>query len=131
MTWNILAERLVTQSHFPYVQSSYLDYRYRIDITVIVTLIQKRLIERMDCAILALQEVDPTNSFFDFLKCMGYDYHFRPKGCFQGILIAYKRDQFKLIQSRVIDYDKMISPRCKRFPYTTGHGALLLKVAYV
>lgn len=59
---------------------------------------------------------------------MGYDYHFRPKGCFQGILIAYKRDQFKLIQSRVIDYDKMISPRCKRFPYATGHGALLLKV---
>lgn len=23
---------------------------------------------------------------------------------------------------------KMISPRCKRFPYATGHGALLLKV---
>lgn len=64
MTWNILAERLVTQSHFPYVKPRHLDYLYRIDITVPINLTQKRLIERMDCAILALQEVDPTNSFF-------------------------------------------------------------------
>lgn len=34
MTWNLLAERLVSRSHFPYVNPAHLSYRYRIDLTV-------------------------------------------------------------------------------------------------
>lgn len=82
----------------------------------------------MDCSLLALQEVDPTQCFFNFLSNLGYEYHFRPKGCFQGILIAYKKSQFQLIQQKIVDYDSCISPKVRRFPYATGHGALMLKV---
>jgi mRNA deadenylase 3'-5' endonuclease subunit Ccr4 len=82
------------------------------------------------CDILALQEVDPTKSFFSFLEEAGYDIQYRPKGCFQGILIAYKKKEFELLDCKIIDYDSHISPRFKRFPYATGHGALLLKVLY-
>lgn len=59
---------------------------------------------------------------------MGYDYQYRPKGCFQGILIAYKRDEFELLDWKIVDYDSHISSRFRRFPYATGHGALLVKV---
>lgn len=34
MSWNILAERLVSQEFFPYVKPEYLSYDYRIDIIV-------------------------------------------------------------------------------------------------
>lgn len=72
--------------------------------------------------------MDPTKSFFSFLSSMGYDYQYRPKGCFQGILIAYKRDEFELLDWKIVDYDSHISHRFRRFPYATGHGALLAKV---
>ena len=34
MSWNILAERLVSASQFPYVNPQFLDYAHRIYITV-------------------------------------------------------------------------------------------------
>lgn len=34
MSWNILAERLVSASQFPYANPQFLDYTHRIDITV-------------------------------------------------------------------------------------------------
>jgi mRNA deadenylase 3'-5' endonuclease subunit Ccr4 len=34
MSWNILAERLVSASQYPYVSPQYLDYCHRIDIIV-------------------------------------------------------------------------------------------------
>jgi mRNA deadenylase 3'-5' endonuclease subunit Ccr4 len=55
MTWNILAERLVSHSQFPYAQPQHLDYRYRINITVQACLMQKKFIELTNCSILALQ----------------------------------------------------------------------------
>lgn len=91
-------------------------------------LIQKRLISETNCDILALQEVDPTKSFFGFLAEAGYELQYRPKGSLQGILIAYKKDKFELLDCKTVDYDSHISPKFKRFPYATGHGALLVKV---
>lgn len=77
---------------------------------------------------MALQEVDPTHTFLSFLTSLGYEYRFRPKGFFQGILLAFKKDLFQVLQEKILDYDEMIGPRLKRFPYATGHGGLFLKV---
>lgn len=41
MSWNILAERLVSQEFFPYVKPEYLSYNYRIDIIVNPLLFRK------------------------------------------------------------------------------------------
>ena len=41
MSWNILAERLVSQEFFPYVKPEYLSYDYRIDLVVRCVLFRK------------------------------------------------------------------------------------------
>ena len=90
--------------------------------------IQKRFIYYHNCEILCLQEVDSAKSFFSFLEEMGYSYSYRPKGPLQGILIAYKKSLFQVLDEKYVDYDSLITKPFKKEVYSTGHGAILLKV---
>ena len=59
---------------------------------------------------------------------MGYGYSYRPKGPLQGILIAYKKSLFQVLDEKYVDYDSLITQPFKKEVYSTGHGAILLKV---
>jgi CCR4-NOT transcription complex subunit 6 len=77
--------------------------------------------------VLCLQEVDSSDSFFQFLIGLGYDYRYRAKGL-QGILIAYKTSVLRLVDSRIVDYDMLINGNVDKGQYSKGHGLLMLKV---
>lgn len=61
---------------------------------------------------------------------MGYSYSYRPKGPLQGILIAYKKSLFQVLDEKYVDYDSLITKPFKKEVYSTGHGAILLKLLY-
>jgi len=77
--------------------------------------------------VVCLQEVDSSDSFFQFLIGLGYDYRYRAKGL-QGILIAYKTAIMRLVDSRIVDYDMLINGNVNQGHYSKGHGLLMLKV---
>lgn len=45
---------------------------------------------------------------------MGYSYIYKPKGPLHGILIAYKKDLFKVLDEKSVDYDTLITPPFKK-----------------
>jgi hypothetical protein len=74
-----------------------------------------------------LQEVDSSESFFEFLAELGYDYRYRAKGL-QGILIAFKRDVLQLIDSKLVNFDSLINGNVDKGLYRKGHGSIMVKV---
>lgn len=85
------------------------------------------MIKSKDCDIICLQEVDSSDSFFEYLSGLGYEYRFRAKGL-QGILIAFKRNVFQLIDSKVVNFDTLINSNVDKALYRKGHGSIMVKV---
>lgn len=74
-----------------------------------------------------MQEVDNSESFFAFLASEGYEYKYRSKGM-QGIVVAYKKDIFKLVKEESFCFDDLLTAKQNKYVYGKGHGMLLLKV---
>ena len=122
MSYNVLADRLALAHRYTHTTRSILSLNYR----------GRRIIAEIRSSgadILCLQEIDRFSDFYEpMLKALGYEtiYYGRP-GIFrgEGIAIAYKAEEFNILETERINFDDLINIYPDGGVFRTANQAML------
>mmetsp|Transcript_934 Transcript_934/g.1446 ORF Transcript_934/g.1446 Transcript_934/m.1446 type:complete len:157 (-) Transcript_934:732-1202(-) len=106
MSYNVLADRLASGSKFSHTTSEILGFDFRGPRIVAE-------IEKSDACIVCLQEVDRVKDFYEpQLECLGMQLiHYKRPKFFKGdgIAIAYRSEQVRLLETEYVDLNDLAS----------------------